>query len=647
MMDADDLDDFLRSKQGDVYAPNWDKGKEKDLRRRLKMGSVAFLFFSVFVPLLVRALYKTAELGNKLENIPSSIEFEWEEKRKKDIFGVLGGVSGPLVNKSFTAQSTAASWIIADDPFMLAPESPYLVQRYIMALLYFSMGGSQWTIDGWLDGNEGECNWKKVTCDNNAKITALDFDNLNVRGRLPEELAFLPQLSRINFQKNHITGEVPSKWGDMISLEYLYLQQNNILGSIPKSICNLHQKSLLFLNVDCDTYPTQITCSCCTNCVAKEISKNPNPMIISDLRQKLASVTAVNQFSDHDTPQFKALHWLADEDLTAIKSTKLFLVQRYLVVLLYFSLDGDNWSLKNWLAGDESECTFPGVSCEAGIITTISLVSSGLKGTIPSEISKLTNLEILDFRDNHLTGTIPPQISNLQSLEALFLQHNDLVGTAPDSICQLRSHSLGSYLTDCIENKIVCSCCSNCASIEDINREAAVQTKIAVFTPTKFCQKALSWILREDHLHVEAENPNLIQRYALASIYFALDGGNWKDNNWLSEKSECEWTGISCNDKFNFITNIFLASSNLKGEIPDELSLFDFVTHIDMTDNELSGSIPTWFSSLYFLESLHLYGNNFSGEEPNGLCASGKLKDLRLDCDFFCNCCTECGPDHI
>ena len=52
---------------------------------------------------------------------------------------------------------------------------------------------------------------------------------------------------------------------------------------------------------------------------------------------------------------------------------------------------------------------------------------------------------------------------------------------------------------------------------------------------------------------------NLPQRYALAVLYYSSQGGGWKrcfeidstgceNEPWLSFESECNWSGVVCND---------------------------------------------------------------------------------------------------
>jgi Leucine-rich repeat (LRR) protein len=65
------------------------------------------------------------------------------------------------------------------------------------------------------------------------------------------------------------------------------------------------------------------------------------------------------------------------------------------------------------------------------------LYNNQLIGSIPPEISNLTNLTELDLENNHFSGLIPSEISNLINLTKLILNDNQFTGVIPESICNL------------------------------------------------------------------------------------------------------------------------------------------------------------------------------------------------------------------
>ncbi|XP_047164377.1 nodulation receptor kinase-like [Vigna umbellata] len=95
--------------------------------------------------------------------------------------------------------------------------------------------------------------------------------------------------------------------------------------------------------------------------------------------------------------------------------------------------------LESW-TGDP--CIFPwhGIECDgsngSSVITKLDLSSSNFKGPIPSTVTEMTNLKILNLSHNNFNGYIPsfPPSSLLISID---LSYNDLMGSLPESIVSL------------------------------------------------------------------------------------------------------------------------------------------------------------------------------------------------------------------
>jgi len=108
---------------------------------------------------------------------------------------------------------------------------------------------------------------------------------------------------------------------------------------------------------------------------------------------------------------------------------------------LYISTNGDNWKYRGgWdnIAEQEeppSDCdlrNFYGVSANLSRVTSISLASNNLQGSLPDELDLLKYATIMSFRHNHLSGAIPGTLVGLENLNILFLRDNNLTGNIPD-----------------------------------------------------------------------------------------------------------------------------------------------------------------------------------------------------------------------
>lgn len=142
------------------------------------------------------------------------------------------------------------------------------------------------------------------------------------------------------------------------------------------------------------------------------------------------------------------------------------------LVALYTATGGDTWYTRTGWLQTTTPCTWYGVTCEAGRVTRLSLLSNHLSGALPpqigdltalkglylwdntvsalpAEIGNLTALTWLDLENNALVS-LPPQIGNLVALEYLFVDYNALTAVPPEigDLASLRSLSLaGNALT--------------------------------------------------------------------------------------------------------------------------------------------------------------------------------------------------------
>jgi len=112
------------------------------------------------------------------------------------------------------------------------------------------------------------------------------------------------------------------------------------------------------------------------------------------------------------------------------------------LVALYDSTDGANWTdNSNWTNNTTPCAAAPngwfGVSCTGTRVTGISLGDNGLNGSLPPQLSTLTQLKTLFLGQNSISGTIPPGLGSLTDLEILYLDRNSLEGEIPAQLGQL------------------------------------------------------------------------------------------------------------------------------------------------------------------------------------------------------------------
>ncbi|XP_057419733.1 receptor-like protein 4 [Lotus japonicus] len=86
-----------------------------------------------------------------------------------------------------------------------------------------------------------------------------------------------------------------------------------------------------------------------------------------------------------------------------------------------------------------------GVDCQLNrstgswIIDGLVLDNQGLKGSLPNDISRLLNLQILNLSGNSIHGAIPSSLGTMTNLQVLDLSYNLFDGSIPESLGQLAS----------------------------------------------------------------------------------------------------------------------------------------------------------------------------------------------------------------
>jgi hypothetical protein len=122
-----------------------------------------------------------------------------------------------------------------------------------------------------------------------------------------------------------------------------------------------------------------------------------------------------------------ALGLFAQQVLAAIPAS-----ERTVLVNLYAGTNGADWTAStNWNGAAGTECTWYGITCNAGgtNVTGIALPNNNLTGNLPA-IADLTNLTLFNVNHNQLTGSIPA-IASLTQLVTFAVPDNQLTGPIP------------------------------------------------------------------------------------------------------------------------------------------------------------------------------------------------------------------------
>lgn len=150
------------------------------------------------------------------------------------------------ITKPGSSQYHALQWLCSYDDSKIDAEDEYMISRYIMAVLFYSLSSADKNdvkpASGWKDQtgwmtSAGYCSWKGVRCIDgdltNGKIKSITLDGNGLTGTLPTELTGLDYLMIISLKNNQIGGTLPTELAQIKDLRFLLLQDNAIRGTLP------------------------------------------------------------------------------------------------------------------------------------------------------------------------------------------------------------------------------------------------------------------------------------------------------------------------------------------------------------------------------------------------------------------------------
>ncbi|CAN6465831.1 unnamed protein product [Victoria cruziana] len=129
------------------------------------------------------------------------------------------------------------------------------------------------------------------------------------------------------------------------------------------------------------------------------------------------------------------------------------------LVQLRWALNDSSNNIPDWDYHMVTPCfSWSHVTCTDGHVTSLSLASTGLSGTLSPSITKLKHLTSLELQNNHLSGALPDYLGDLTQLEYLNLANNSFTGPLPSKwgqLSRLRRLFTGNLL-DCNSSSQQC-----------------------------------------------------------------------------------------------------------------------------------------------------------------------------------------------
>jgi hypothetical protein len=225
-------------------------------------------------------------------------------------------------------------------------------------------------------------------------------------------------------------------------------------------------------------------------------------------------------------------------------------------------------SLKVLNLGDNS---FSGsIPTEIGLLSDLVNLHLGINtfiGSVPTEIGLFSELVDLKLGDNQITGRIPSELGLISTLQILSLEQNALTGPIPSELGQIPSLQ-DLYLYDNV--------LTGTFPMELPTRMTFSYKFVKQYVPSQVLQntsspqyEALEWMAYSDSITIQStmSDDELVERFALALLYFATAGESWLDQaGFLTPLNTC-----SCNstvvDFFDGTTRVLGVSCNEEGYV--------------------------------------------------------------------------------
>ena len=134
-----------------------------------------------------------------------------------------------------------------------------------------------------------------------------------------------------------------------------------------------------------------------------------------------------------------------------------------------------------------------------------------------------------------------------QSMEPTAGPTTQLPTVAPTSEVLRKKPSTPDYVFN--YNNTASSGVSEYMRMRDVIVSASPSSKMAIDDKNSTQSRALHWLFVSDSSGLS--DLRLVQRWALASFYYATNGDSWVVNQgWLQHNDECDWFGVHCDQKW-------------------------------------------------------------------------------------------------
>ncbi|KAL7537964.1 hypothetical protein ACHAXR_008184 [Thalassiosira sp. AJA248-18] len=337
----------------------------------------------------------------------------------------------------------ALDWVLHKDQRQITTDDTNLSQRYILALIAFSLDSLAWYACGehrnlfeeeyaveicsvqnggtglienhsvWLSSAD-ECQWYGVICSSDGIVRGVELISNDLIGQMPPEISQLRFLQYLALNGNCLYGTIPPEVGKMPNLLSLELHGNGLSGDLPVELYDASKLQLLNVAMQ---YQFSNVCRRSDGTVVNTLFKLGDPY--GEYNMGLTgSVLGANVSR---WTSMKGLH-LFDNSFSGYIDENIGDLQ-YLVFLR-----AQNNILSSWI---------PNGLTNLKKLREVYLGKNGITYDLPPDIGNMEDLENLTVNENPMNGAIPESLYNLGKLKRLWLQ--DTLNCEEDYGCVIDS----------------------------------------------------------------------------------------------------------------------------------------------------------------------------------------------------------------
>ena len=469
---------------------------------------------------------------------------------------------------------------------------------------------------------------------NFSNLTHLQLGSCGLYGTFPEKIFQVPTLQTLDLSYNKLLqGSLP-EFPQGGCLETLVLSVTKFSGKLPNSIANLKRLARIEL-ADCDfSGPIPTVMANLTQLVYLDFSHNKFSGAIPSFSLS-KNLTLINLSHNNLTGQISSSHWDGFVNLVTID---------FCYNSLYGSLPMPLFSLpslqkiklnNNQFSGPFGE--FPATSSHP--MDTLDLSGNNLEGPIPVSLFDLQHLNILDLSSNKFNGTVElSQFQKLGNLTTLSLSYNNL------SINPSLSNPT-SPLLPILSTLKLASC--KLRTLPDLSSQSMLV--ILDLSQNQIPGKIPNWVWKIgngslSHLNL---SHNLLEGLQeplsnLPPFLSTLDLHSNQLRGPIPTPPSSTYVDYS-NNRFtssipddigtymNVTVFFSLSKNNITGIIPASICNAHYLKVLDFSDNSLSGKIPSCLIENGDLAVLNLRRNKFKGTIPGEFPGHCLLQTLDLN----------------